>query len=204
MSDSRPSPSHQDVALTLSPANFETRKIQRLGDDTLLIKPTIGAMAFSLMFFVLGFILVGLWFANTFASFNSPGSVPLSLIGLVFCGAGLGLYYSGNEQLIINRETGVAYLHSWHPSVSPDTAKVTRHIEADDIISLQLVSRIVKRRSNKSRRLNSYTEYQINLCTTDGERHNVIKTLKLKKAEELGHLLARIFDVPLVNVLPDQ
>ena len=203
MSDNRSTPPISDVALTLSSANFETRKIQHVGDDTLRIKPTIGSMAFSLLFVVVGMGLIGLWFANTFTSFNCPGSIPLSLIGLVFCAAGLGLYYSGNEQLVINRETGVAYLQSWRPSVPLNTAALSKHIEAKDIFTIQYVSRVVKRRSNKSRRLNSYTEYQINLCTSDGERHNVIQTLKLEKAEELGHQLARVFGVPLVNSLPD-
>ena len=203
MSNNRPTPPIEDVALTLSSANFETRKIQHVSDDTLRIKPTIGALAYSLLFFVLGLILVGLWVANTFSSFNGPGSIPLSLIGLVFSAAGLGLYYSGNEQLIINRAKGVAYLQSWRPSVPLDTAALTKHIEAKDIISIQRVSRVVKRRTNRSRRLNSHTEYQINMCTSDGERHNVIQTLKLENADELGHLLAEMFGVPLVTVLPD-
>lgn len=203
MSDSRPITPIPDVALTLASANFETRKIQRIGDDTLQIKPTIGSLAFSLLFVVVGMVLVGLWFASTFASFNGPGSIPLSLIGLVFCAAGLGFYYSGNEQLVINRETGVAYLQSWRPSIPLRTAALTKRIEAKDIITIQRISRVVKRRTNKSRRLNSYTEYQINLCTSDGERHNVIQSLKLEKADELGHQLAEIFGVPLVNVLPD-
>lgn len=202
MSDKEPTSLIPTVALTLSSANFETRKVQHVSDDTLRIKPTIGSLVFSLLFVVVGLCLTGFWFASTFASFNGPGSIPLLLIGLVFSAAGLGLYYSGNEQLVINRETGVAYLQSWRPSVPLETTALTKHIEAKDITTIQRVSRVVKRRSNKSRRLNSYTEHQINLCTSDGERHNVIQTLKPKKADELGTQLARIFGVPLVNVTP--
>lgn len=190
-------PVTEKSALLVESANFESRKFHRIDDDTLRIKPTITSRAFSLLFVVLGLILIGLYAFNTFTAFDGPGSIPLMLIGVMFSAAGLASYYSSNTQLVVNRQIGVAFVQSWRLSVPLDTRFVKRQVGVQDIIGIQTVSRVVKHRSNRNTRLSSYTEYQVNLCTSNTERQNLFITLKSEKADELANQLIDIFNVPL-------
>jgi hypothetical protein len=186
-----------DTALAVDSSHFESRKIQTIDSGTLLIKPTIAALAFSLLFVFLGLAVAAVWAASTMTSFEGPDSIPLLLIGVLFIVAGLGTYYSSNEQLLINHDTGAGFIRSWHPAVSSDNASTYKQLLAQDIVAIQTVSRPVKRRSNRSTRSNSYTEYQVNLCTTDNERHNAFKTLKAENADNLASQLALMFGIPI-------
>lgn len=186
-----------DTALQVASSNFETRRIESVNNDTLRIKPTIGSLAFSLLFVFLGLVLGGLWAASTFTTFEGPGSFPLLLIGVLFLVAGLGIYRSSNEQVLVNRDVGVAFMRSWHPSISLETTSVYKHVEPQDITAIQTISRVVKHRSNRNKRQSTYTEYQVNLCTSDGTRHNAFITLEADKARTLGDQLAQMFSVPL-------
>ncbi len=184
-------------ALDVKSANFEKRKFQRINDKTILIKPSTTSLAFSLVFVVLGLSIGALYLLSKFTAFDGPASVPLLLLGALFLVTGLGTYYDGNEQLVISRETGVAFIRSWHLSASAKPAALKKHVKPQDITAIQTISRLVKSRTNKSTRLASYTEYQVNLCLLDNERYNVFVTRKVKKAEDLARELAQLFDVPL-------
>ncbi|MFK7859286.1 MAG: hypothetical protein AB8B64_10705 [Granulosicoccus sp.] len=197
MVDGKNIPEISSTALSVSSSNFETRRVQFVNKETLLIRPSIGSLAFSGLFIMLGVGLAGFWVTSTFTAFEGPGSVPLLLIGVLFVAAGLWTYYGSNEQLVFNRTTGAAFIRSWRPSVPLDTTFVFRHIPSQDIIAIQTISRVVKHRTNRSRRSSSYTEYQVNVCTSDHERHNALVTLKSKKAEALGVRLSQMFSVPL-------
>lgn len=129
-------------------------------------------------------------------------------MGIAFAAIGLGFYRSSNKQLIVNRETGVAFVQSWSPSVPLNTKSMFRHILPQKIGAIQLISRVMTRTStNRSRgghrrgrkTSKSYTEYQVNLYTSDDERHNAFITLKFEKAEKVGLLMAQILEVQLVN-----
>jgi hypothetical protein len=120
MTENTNMPTPADTALLVTSSNFESRRIQPVNNDTLRIKPTVVSLAFSLVFIILGLVLAGLWAANTFTSFDGPGSIPLLFIGVLFVVAGLGIYHSNNEQLVINRDAGVAFVRSWSLSVSLD------------------------------------------------------------------------------------
>ena len=188
-----------DSALLVHSVNFESRRIQRESDETLLIKPSLASLAFSLLFVILGLILIAFYLASTFTTFGGPGSIPLMLLGLLFVAAGLASYHSTNQQLIINREVGVVFMQSWSPSVSLDTTSVKTHVKRQDIVSIQTISRVVKHRSNRSTRRATYTQYQVNLCTSDAKRHNLFVTLKPERAETLANDLTRLFNVPITQ-----
>ncbi len=186
-----------DTPLLVATSYFESRKIQTLSGDALRIKPTLMSLGYSLVFIVLGLILVGLWVANTVSSFDGPGSVPLALVGVLFLVAGLGIYYGHNEQILIDRDSGVAFFKSWRPSVSAEKTSVSKHLAPHDIIAIQTISRIVKHRSSRNKRRSTYTEFQVNVCTVDESRHNVFVTLKVQKAKNLADQLAQMFNVPV-------
>jgi len=197
MKDTNNIPTDTSAALDVKSANFETRKVQRINENTLRIKPSTASLAFSLLFVVLGLIIAGLYLFSKFTTFDGPASIPLVLLGVLFLATGLGSYYDSNGQLVLNRANGVAFMRSWHPSASVETTALKKHVRSQDIIAIQTLSRLVKSRTNRSRRLASYTEYQVNLCASDNERFNVFVTRKPKKAEALGGELAQLFDVRL-------
>jgi len=197
MKDATNLPDTFNAALDVKSANFETRRVQRINENTLHIKPSTTSLAFSLLFVVLGLMIVGLYLLSTFTTFDGPASIPLVFLGVLFLATGLGSYYDSNGQLVLSRANGVAFMRSWHPSASVETTPLKKHVRSQDIIAIQTLSRLVKSRTNRSRRLASYTEYQVNLCASDNQRYNVFVTRKPKKAEALGDELAQLFDVPL-------
>lgn len=199
MTDITDLPAATDTALAVDPSHFESRKVQTTDDGSLLIKPTVAALAFSMLFVGLGLTIAALWSASTFTSFEGPDANPLLLIAALFLIAGLATYYSNNEQLLINRSAGAKFIRSWRPAASAEQASSYKLLPPEEIIAVQTVSRLVKRRSNRSKR-SRYTEYQVNLCTKDNERHNAFITLKAEKAQELGTQIAQLFDVPLRSV----
>ena len=197
-----------DTALSVPSSNFESHKFKQIDEHTLRIQPTIGSLAFCLLFFLIGCGMVLFWIASAFSSFDGANSVILLLVGLLFTGFGLALYRKSNEQLIINRKTGAAFIRSWLPSVPLNTRSLFRHVLPTEIRAIQLVARVVsgnstnrsksgRQRGRKTTR--SYTEFQVNICTTDDERSNALVTLKHDKAEKAGALMAQILDVQLVD-----
>lgn len=186
-----------DAALPVASYNFESRKIQVIDEVTIRIKPSVFALVFCLLFALPGIAMVLLWMATTFTIFDGPGSFPMLLLGLLFTAAGVGFYYSINEQAILNRESGIAFIRSWRPSVSINTNAVFRRIEPQEISAIQTVSRVVRHRSNRSMQRSRYTEYQVNVCLVDDERENLFITLKAEKSEKTAKRMAAIFQVPL-------
>lgn len=188
---------HSDKALSISSANFESRKFRSIDDNTLHVSPTVGSLAFSLIFLLLGLGLAGLWIAGMFTSFDGPGWMPALLVGLLFFVVGLATYHKSNEQVIINRDVGIAFMRSWHPSPPLDMASVSKHLQANEIIAVQTISRIVRHRTNRSKRSSTFTEYQVNLYTSEDDRQNVFVTLKAERAAQFANQLAQMFSVPL-------
>ncbi len=186
-----------DAALPVASYNFESRKIQIIDAVTLLIKPSVFALVFCLLFALPGIVMVLLWMATTFTIFDGPGSFPMLLLGLLFTAAGMGFYYSINEQAVLNRESGIAFIRSWRPSVTFNSNAVFRHIKPQEISAIQIVSRVVRHRSNRSVRRSRYTEYQVNVCLVGDERENLFITLKAEKSEKTAKRVAAMFQVPL-------
>lgn len=186
-----------DTAMAVDSSHFESRKIQTIDSNTMLIKPTIAALAFSLLFVLLGVGIAVVWTVSTVTSFEGPDSIPLLLIGGLFIVAGLGTYYTHNEQLLINHVNGAAFIRSWRPVLSSAKTSAYKQLLPHDIVAIQTISSSVKRRSNRSARSNSYIQYQVNLCMADDERHNAFITLKPEIADALANQLAKMFSVPL-------
>lgn len=182
-----------------SSAYFETRKIEKIDDDTWRVNPSLGAYAISLAFALMGLGVFGLWIASTFTAFEGPGSLPLLVIGALFVVAGIAYYHSSNEQIIIHRQRGISFIQAWHPSAPLDTQNVAVHIPVADITAIQYLSREVKRRTNRNRRSSHYTEFLVNACTSDGQSHTVLTTLKESNSKHLAEVLAELFSVPAIG-----
>lgn len=107
--------------LVLPSANFETQKFKSVDDVTLRIRPSIASQAFSLLFVIVGIAVLGLWIVSTFTAFEGSDSSLVLLIGAVFIAAGVVTYRQGNTQLIINRDTGAAFV-TLKPELADDLA----------------------------------------------------------------------------------
>lgn len=191
-----------NIPLSVTASNFETLKFTQADEHTIQIKPTVACVMFNLVFLSIGLGLVVLWAVSTFSAFDGSNSLFLLFIGALFAAVGLFLYRTSNVQVIINRETGIAYVRSWLPSVPLNTQTMYKHILPSQVEAIQLVSREVQQSSRSSRKHtprthSSYTQFQVNCCTDD-ERSNVLVTLKEEKARTLGSSLSQIFDVPLL------
>ena len=144
--------------------------------------------------------MVTLWIATALGVITGPGSFPMLLLGLLFTAAGIGLYYSINEQVILEKKSGIAFIQSWLPSGLSDSKNVFKRVVPEEMSAVQAVSRLVKHRSNRSIRRSSYTEYQVNVCLVTGERHNLFITLKPERAEKFAECAALLYQVPLWKV----
>jgi len=194
---------HSNIPLSVTASNFETLKVTQVDEHTIQIKPTIASLIFNLVFLSIGLGLIVLWAVSAFSAFDGSNSIFLLFIGAVFAAMGLFLYRTSNEQVIINRETGIAYVRSWLPSVPLNTQTMYKHILPSQVEAIQLVSRKVQQSSRSSRKRkrrthSSYIQFQVNCCT-DNERTNVLVTLKQEKARTLGSSMSQIFEVPLLN-----
>ena len=183
--------------LFVGSSNFESQKFVSVDDNTMRIKPTIGALALGALFVLIGLGLVGYWGAAKFGILDDVDATPLLFFGLIFVAVGLLIYRGSNDQIVINRDVGIAFIKSWSPTVTLDRNAVAKHIQPNEILAIQSTSRLVK--SHTRKRTTTYTQYQVNLYTSDEKRHNIYVTLKPENAENFGHKLAALFGVPLQN-----
>ena len=187
-------------ALPVAGHNFESRKVHFINESMYCVKPSIFALAFCLLFALPGVLMVTLWIATALGVITGPGSFPMLLLGLLFTAAGIGLYYSINEQVILEKKSGIAFIQSWLPSGLSDSKNVFKRVVPEEMSAVQAVSRLVKHRSNRSIRRSSYTEYQVNVCLVTGERRNLFITLKPERAEKFAECAALLYQVPLWKV----
>lgn len=176
-------------------SNFESQKFVLIDDNSLRVKPTIGSLAFCALFVFLGFVMIAFWGAGKSGALDDTDSGGLLLFGFIFAAVGLWMYRSGNQQIVANKDVGIAFIESWSPTISLDKEAVIKHFQPNEIMAFQSTSRIVKKETRK--RTATYTQYQVNVYTSDETRHNIFVTLKAESAALLGEKLAAIFKVPL-------
>jgi len=180
---------------------MESRKVHCINETTYCVRPSTFALVFCLLFALPGVLMVTLWIVTTLAIKTGPSSFPMLLLGLLFTAAGVGLYRSINEQVMLEKKSGIAFVRSWLPSELPselsDSKNVFKRAMPEEMCAIQIVSRLVKHRSNRGKRRSCYTEYQVNVCLLTRERHNLFITLKPERAEKFAQRAALLYQVPL-------
>lgn len=189
-----------DAPLKVASTNFESRRIQRLNENMLCVKPTLLSLAYSGVFVFLGCVLVGLWGAQILTTFEGPGSLPLAFIGLLFISAGMGIYYTHNEQVLVARDQGVQFRRSWRLGNISDNGPSYKTIDIRYIEKIQLLSHSVKHRTNRNKRRSTYVEFQVNVCCAEQDRYNLFITKKSDQAEKFANQVSALLDVPLVRL----
>lgn len=183
--------------LEVASTSFESKRYLQVSDNCICVKPTVFALGYSFIFIILGITLVALFLFRTFTSFDGPGSVPLALVGLLFLFTGFVIFYNHDEQVLIEKHKGVQFKRSWRFNNLFDRAVGQQSLSSEAVEKVQLLSHVVKHRSNRSKRRNSYVEYQVNLVADNGDRRNLFITLKPARAAEFAEQASSLLEVPL-------
>ncbi len=186
-----------DAPLEVASTSFESKRFVQLNEDSVCVKPTVFALGYSFLFLILGFALIALWLLRTLTSFDGPGSLPLALIGILFLFTGFVIFYNHDEHVLVEKGIGVHFKRSWRVNSLFDRSAYRMSFSPEDVEKVQLLSHVVKHRSNRSKRRNSYTEYQVNLITKGGDRRNLFITLKPARADEFAEQVSLLLEVPL-------
>lgn len=186
-----------EAPLDVASTSFESKRFLKVNKNSVCVKPTFFALGYSFIFISLGFTLIALLFFRTFTSFDGPGSLPLALIGLLFLFTGFVIFYNHDEQVFVEKDKGVIFKRSWRFNNLFDKAGYQQSFGFEEIEKLQLLSHVVKHRSNRSKRRNSYVEYQVNLVSKSGDRRNLFLTLKPERAVAFAEEASSLLEVPL-------
>jgi hypothetical protein len=173
-------------------ASFGTHRLKEPGLHRREMRPTRGALAFYLLFLVVGLGVM----AASLAVFVSGGreALPpvlfLLLFGLVFAAIGGGLLRSGTKPIAFDIQLGFFWKGRNPPPYSfgaePKEAIALPHIHA-----LQIVSEHCS--SSKS----SFMSYELNLVLRDGSRRNVVDHGNIEGLRADARELAIFLAVPL-------
>lgn len=151
--------------------NFRTHKFYSNGTNQVGFKATLGAKLFSGVFMIAGLGL-GIGFSVNKFQNGDPifawETLFLILFGLVFFGVGLYMFRSYSKPIVFDKLSGYFWKGWKKPDQYRGDENVHGALKLDDIHALQIVSEYIRRDKK------SYYSYELNLVTSDGQRHNVI------------------------------
>jgi hypothetical protein len=179
-------------------ANFRTHKLVEIDFNRVEFKPSLGALAFYLIFFVAGAVVLVIFPYAQWSSgknmFSADLLVPV-LIGFVFAAVGIGMLYFGTAPIVFDKSKGCF----WKGRTVPDginNSQVIKHFaHIADIHALQLVSEYCS--GNKS----SYYSYELNLVLRNGNRINVVDHGNCGKLKEDAQRLSEFLSKPVWDAI---
>ena len=181
-------------------ANHRTRFSNRQSEHRLTFDPTRSSKIVVLCIFVcsaiclvLGTVLTYLWLSganiDTRLKFVGPfllsGGVPFGVLGFILKSHLLQL-------IVFDRQVG-GY---WRGSTTPTDEHV---VALTDIHALQIIEKWVKPTGPDSHMgpTPGYSSFELNLVTTDGQRHNVVDHGDLEALREDAESLSDFLQIPL-------
>lgn len=176
-------------------ANFRTQKLERDASTGLLIKPTLGAQLFSLVFMLpgLGGLLIGAPY-NFFMVGDMGTGLFFIALGGIFFAAGFVMWHHFSKGHVFDKKSGHYYSgKKFKRSQNYSDAKQGR---LSDIHALQMLTERVTSNSTKGGS-SSYNSYEINLVLKNGQRINVMDHGNESDIEKSAMDLARFLDVPI-------
>jgi len=172
-------------------ASFCTHVLRDDGTGRLSFRPTLGAIAFYLVFLVLGCVaLVGAVIAALAPPAPVGAVIAFGLAGLVFGGFGAYMLWSGTQPIVFDRPQGLF----WKGWSVPEPGAGAR-VELSTIHALQIISEYC---GGKTR----FYSYELNLVLKDGQRVNVVDHGDMSRLRSEGPTLARFLGVPLWDPAP--
>ncbi len=174
-------------------ASFRTHKLATAGPNRIEFRPSIGAMLFYLLFFLLGlgvFIALSVsWFSDAGVR-PDPGMLVPLIISLIFIAVGAFMLYAGTAPIVFEKGRGIFWRGRKGPDEAIDSRNTGTFVRLDHVHAVQLISEYV---SGK----NSYYSYELNLVLGDGKRINVVDHGNLNRIREDAKTLAQFLGKPL-------
>ena len=175
-------------------ASFRTHRLVEVNPSRMEFRASAGAMAFYLVFFLIGIgVIVGFSAANLSSggfSFSMDMAIPV-LVGGVFATAGGCMLYFGAAPIVFDKRSDAFWKGRTAPYEATNKAALKHLAELEEIHALQLISELC--RSDKS----SYYSYELNLVLKDARRINVVDHGNLEKLQEDARTLSMFLDTPV-------
>ncbi|WP_305371924.1 hypothetical protein [Photobacterium leiognathi] len=174
-------------------SNFKSQKMTIL-DDKIIIKKTIGAYIFALVFTVPGILALVIG-GPYFLLFNS--NIVLGLFMIVWGGmfGGVGILMLKKDKIFtIDKFNGSYYKGKEFDNLNSQDRFKQGYIK--DIYAIQLINERIKSSSSNGRS-SSYTSYELNLVFKDGERINIMDHGKGKDIADSAKYLGKFLNVPI-------
>lgn len=145
--------------------NFKARNLNEVSPGRLEYKSSKGAMAFSLIFIVVGLIIPVWFFISQFNSAEVGVELLFPLLfGGLFIGVGYFLLKSKTKPIVFDKNSG----HFWTGKEDPGTGMNNQNaVRLSDVHAVQQISQFV--RGDKR----SYYVYETNLVLKDANRVHV-------------------------------
>ncbi|RVU85711.1 hypothetical protein EOL70_04360 [Leucothrix sargassi] len=146
------------------------------------LKPTFAALAFCLIYVVVGLFLLGLATAIYMGSRQVDLIIFLSILGASITTFGITLLQPFMKWSVFDKKSGKYRNH------------VDRSLMLENILSLQITNKMVL-----SKHGISYPCYELNVLTKFGRRLNVLNHNDLAQMQADGEKLAEFLDVKLLD-----
>lgn len=187
---------HPSKPISNSASNFKTSRVVTVGNDELKIEPTLASISASILFFV---FLYGI-----FAYMIYGGALVLIesdsyLLGFLLLFAGLLLAWGFSRSNLLTHEiikldrNGNSYrrYRMWRPNQPIDSKNLS------DFTEVQILKKIVK--THNSQRSVEFTSYEINLCSINSGRINIIDHGVENEIIDDANIIARFINIPVTQ-----
>lgn len=147
------------------------------------LKPTISSLSFCVIYIIVGVFLLGLAAAVYIKSGQLDLSIFLGGFGIAITTFGFSLVYPFAKQVTFDKDKGTF------------KNNIDRAVKMENIISLQLVNKIVTSKHGLS-----YPCYELNMFTKNGRRINILNHNDLEQLASDAEKLAEFLSVELLDL----
>lgn len=176
---------------SLDGANYRNKEMKVLSDKV-IIKKTIGALGFGILFIVMGSVglLIGINVINN--DIYSGVFMLLGGVGIVAVGI---LASISDKKITIDKSNGFYYRGKVSKRLNSQDRTQQGYIE--DIYAIQTIEKEKSFKVRDDPQIHTYISYEINLVFKDGERMNLMKSAKEKYMDDSAKALSVFLNIPL-------
>ena len=177
--------------------SFRSHKLVEPNSERLEFRLTTRAKLSSLMFLVVGFLVVVAYFCEVlFGGWQVDGdNLCLLGFGLVIMIVGGSVLYFCSAPIVFDRRRGFFWIGRKNPEHVFNKGTLKHFAELEQIHALQLISKLVVTGSQLD--YSRYFSYELNLVLEDGKRINVLSQGDQDSLREDAETLAAFLDKPI-------
>jgi len=178
-------------ALSSTTQNFKSHRLVSVGGGRLEFQRSTQSLLFSLLFMTAGIVPFVLAFSGASGSASSP--FVMVLVGLLFCGAGTFLLFSGKKRIVIDRTIPALWEGEEEPSKVINPSAVDGYRSLKNVHAVQLLKRYVPGDSDGG----AYYNHEINLIFADGMRIPLVSHGDEKAITKHAWKISEFLGIPL-------